>query len=90
MDEELLQRIEFGKQAELFWSSRLGEYLRDRNTECYNTALEQLKIANPHDAQRIQHLQNEIHKSTTFESWISDVIMDGIKSLQLLEEGNDE
>lgn len=92
MDEqtqELLQRAEFGRQVELFWGSRIGGYLRDRLAEVYTSAVEELKKVDPEDSKRIRHLQNEIYKASSVEQWLSDAVLDGLKSLEILE-GNDE
>ena len=84
-DQELLQRAEFGRQVELFWSSRIGEYLADRIRDVYTTAIEELKTVDPEDSKRIRILQNEVFKATSVEQWLSDVVLDGLKSLEILE-----
>ena len=88
MDEqrlEWLERAQFGKEVELFWSSRIGAYLRERARACYSEAIEQLKVCDPTDTKRIVRLQADIFKSEEFEHWLSDALLDGLKSLDLLE-----
>lgn len=82
---ELLDRAQFGKQVELFWSSRVGEYLRTRLHEVYTAAIQELKTVDPTDTKRIRELQNDIFKAESFEQWLSQAVMDGLKSLEILE-----
>ena len=89
-DEELLQRAAFGKQVELFYTSRVGSYLRDRAHECYTTAIEQIKSVDPTDTKRVMALQNDIWKAEQFEKWLTEAMIDGFKSLEILEsDGSD-
>jgi hypothetical protein len=89
-NDELLERAAFGKQVELFWGSRVGSYLRDRAQECYTAAIVQLKTHDPTDAKGMQHLQNEIWKAEEFERWLSEAVLDGMKSLEILESDDNE
>lgn len=89
-NDELIERAAFGKQVELFWGSRVGSYLRDRAQECYTTAIQQLKTHNPNDSAGVQKLQNEIWKAEEFERWLSEAVLDGMKSLEILESDHDE
>lgn len=82
---ELLDRAQFGKQVELFWSSRVGEYLRARLQEVYTAAIQELKTVDPTDTKRIRELQNDIFKAESFELWLSQAVTDGLKSLDILE-----
>jgi hypothetical protein len=83
--EELYARASFGKQAELFWSSPLGEYLQGRARECYTAAIRELKTCDPTDAKRVSRLQADVWKTEMFELWLSEAILDGLKSLDLIE-----
>ena len=90
-DEEkiiLLQRAAFGREVDEFWGSRIGGYLQDRARECYTAAILELKTVDAEDTKKIRHLQNEVWKAEMVEKWLSEVILDGIKALELLE-GND-
>ena len=89
-DLELLQRAQFGKEVELFWSTPIGEYLQGRAREVYSAAINELKTVDPTDTKKIVKLQADIFKSEGFETWLSEVIMDGIKALDLLEQGPSE
>lgn len=82
---ELLDRAQFGKQVELFWGSRVGEYLRARLHEVYTVAIQELKTVDPTDTKRIRELQNDIFKAESFEQWLSQAVTDGLKSLEILE-----
>ena len=83
--DELYARAAFGKQAQLFWDSPLGSYLQDRARECYTAAIRELKDCDPTDTKKIVRLQADIWKTEMFELWLSEAIMDGIKSLDLIE-----
>ena len=84
-NDELYQRAHFGKEVELFWSSRVGGYLQDRARECYTAAIRELKTVDPHDTKKIMSLQNDIWKAEEFEKWLSEAVLDGLKSLEILE-----
>lgn len=88
-DAELLDRAQFGKQVEAFWDSRVGGYLQARARECYTAAIQELKVCDATDAKRVMYLQNEVWKAEMFERWLSEAVMDGLKSLELLE-GDDD
>jgi hypothetical protein len=85
--DELFVRASFGKQVGEFWSSALGTYLRDRAVEEYTAAIRELKVCDPTDAPRISRLQGEVWRAESFETWMSEAILDGLKSLDLLESG---
>lgn len=89
-NQELFDRAGFGKQADLFWSSRLGAYLRERASEVYTTAIAELKICDPSDSKKILRLQGDIWKSEQFNVWLSEAILDGIKALDLIESGDSD
>lgn len=86
--EELYARAAFGQQAQQFWSSQLGEYLQGRARECYTAAIRELKICDPTDAKRVSRLQGEVWRAESFEDWLSEAILDGLKSLDLIESGD--
>jgi hypothetical protein len=84
-NDELMQRAQFGREVELFWGSRIGQYLRERATECYTSAIQELETVDPTDVKRIIKLQSDIFKAKSFDTWLSEVVTDGLKSLDLLE-----
>ena len=88
-NDELLQRAQFGREVELFWGSRIGQYLQDRAKECYTAAIQELEVVDPTDAKKIARIQADIFKAKSFETWLSEVVMDGLKSLELLEGEHD-
>ena len=89
-DLELLERAQFGKQIEAFWGSDIGNYLHARAQDCYNAALAELKTVDPTDAAKVMRLQGEIWKAEVFQTWLSEAVIDGLKALELLDEGEQE
>jgi hypothetical protein len=87
--EELLERAGFGKQIESFWSSRIGEYLQGRAEEEYVTGITDLKTADPQDWKTVQKLQNKVWLAERFKGWLSEAVIDGLKSMELLESGEE-
>jgi hypothetical protein len=88
--EELLDRAQFGRQIELFWGSRLGEYLLARVREEYVEALTKLKTCDPADSKLVMKLQGEAWRAESFEQWLSQAVIDGAKALELLEGEDDD
>ena len=84
-DSELLDRAQFGRQVELFWDSRVGGYLQTRIRECYTAAIRELKVCDPTDTKLVMRLQNEVWKAESLETWLSEAVIDGLKSLEILE-----
>lgn len=84
-NDELLERATFGKEVEAFWGSRLGGYLQARAKECYTTAIQGLKTVDPSDARAIIKLQADAFKAESFEQWLTEAMIDGFKSLEILE-----
>lgn len=84
---ELFQRAAFGRDVQNFWSSAVGEYLHERVMECYTAAIRELKNCDPTDAKKIVKLQGEAWRAESFETWLSEAITDGLKSLDLLDSG---
>lgn len=82
---ELLERIAFGQQVELFWSSRIGGYLQSRARSMYTAAIQDLKAVDPTDAKSVMRLQNQVWLAEEFERWLTEAMMDGMKSLEILE-----
>lgn len=82
---ELLERAGFGKEVELFWGSGIGQYLRNRAQECYSEAIESLKKVDATDIRAVMKAQNEVRVAEMFEQWLSQAVLDGLKSLELLE-----
>lgn len=87
--DELLERAAFGQNVQSFWDSDVGSYLRNRAREVYTTALEGLKSVDPMDYKKVATLQAEVFKGESFERWLSEAILDGLKALDLIE-GDDE
>ena len=86
---ELYARASFGQQVQSFWDSDVGGYLRTRAQECYTAAIRELKSCDPADWKKVARLQGEVWRSESFEDWLSEAIMDGLKSLDLLESHED-
>lgn len=89
-DPEMLERAQLGKQIEEFWDSEVGNYLRNRATELYTTAIAELKSCNPTDWQTIAKLQSDAFKAESFIQWLEEGISDGLRSLEILQTGDDE
>jgi hypothetical protein len=88
-NDELLERAQFGRQVELFWGSQLGGYLRNRAQDMYTTALEELKNCDPTDSRKVMKFQNDVKVAEYFETWLSEAVIDGAKSLELLEDDDE-
>lgn len=86
--EELYARTAFGKQVDQFYSSAVGSYLRERAREECGTALMALKSCDPTDSKLVARLQGEVWRSESFENWLGEAILDGLKSLELIESGD--
>lgn len=90
-DNELLERAQFGKQVELFWGSRIGEYLQTRAREVYTAAIQELKAVDPTDYRAVIKAQSDVWKAEMFEKWLSEAVLDGLKALEILDgEDTDE
>ena len=88
-NDELYARATFGQQVQAFWDSDVGGYLRTRARECYTAAIRELKSCDPADWKNVAKLQGEVWRSESFEDWLSEGILDGLKSLDLLEADED-
>ena len=84
--DELLQRAQLGKQIELFWGTRMGEYLQVRATEYYNAGIEELKTVDPTDYRAVLNAQNKAWLGEQFKLWLSQAVQDGLGALPLLDE----
>ena len=89
-DQELWDRATLGKQVEAFWSSRIGEYLRDRANSEYVDYIGKLKVVDPTDARAVMHAQGRVWQAENFEQWLSELVLDGLKSLEIIEGNEDE
>ena len=89
-NEELLDRAAFGKQVELFWGSRVGMYLQERARACYSDAIQALKSVDPTDAKAVARAQIEVWKAESFEGWLSEAVLDGLKALEILDGDDDD
>ncbi len=74
-----------GADAEMFKRTKLGQYILDRCANASESAMRQLKKADPHDPKEIQHWQNEIWKNESFEIFLDDAISSGHLAMQNLE-----
>ena len=90
LDQELLDRAQFGRVVELFWGSQLGSYLQTRARECYTTAIQDLKDCDPTDSKAVMKAQNAARVADQFESWLTEAVIDGAKALELLDAEDDQ
>lgn len=86
--EELYARAAFGKQVDAFYASAVGAYLRERAQEELGTALVALKTCDPTDSKLVMRLQGEVWRAESFENWLGEAILDGLKSLELIDSGD--
>lgn len=89
-DPEMLQRAQLGQQVQEFWDSNVGTYLRNRATDLYTTAIAELKACDPTDWKQVAKLQSDASKAESFISWLEEAISDGLRSLEILQNGDDE
>jgi len=88
---DLWDRASFGKQVEAFWDSQVGNYLHARIKLCYSDAIAELKSVDPTDMRAVMKAQNKVALAEQINTWVSEAILDGLKSLDLLEgEGDAE
>jgi hypothetical protein len=90
MPPQELETAVFGKQVEIFWDSRIGQYLLVNTLREYNYSLEKLKTCDPTDFKQVVKLQAEIWRAESFRDWLSQAIEDGIRSTKILEGIDDE
>jgi len=83
----LLERaIALGFEAEAFLQSDIGRYLIERADDEIDTALDELKRADPEDAKTIRRLQGDIKVAESIQYWLAEAIQDGVNSMQELNE----
>jgi len=59
--------------------------LRNRSTELYTTAIQALQECDPTDSKAVMKHQNDAKVAKWFEDWLTEAVIDGAKSLELLE-----
>ena len=85
-DEELMRAAIFGKEAELFLGSPIGDFLvRHAQTEA-SVAAHKLKQVLPWRRRRIQELQNQIRVAEWFQVWLGEAVAQGRQATEILEE----
>lgn len=88
MDTETLLRAEYrlGLEAELFWNSELGDYLKgvsEQEIEGYRTDLE---LVDPEDAKAIREIQYKIAIAKGCLAWLDDAIKASYEAEEQLKE----
>ena len=86
MDKELLAEAMFGKDAEEFINSDLGQYLIGCAEQESYEAIDKLKTVFPWRRRRITELQNVIWRAESFKSWLAELVIKGRQATQQLEE----
>lgn len=74
---ERLKVVALGIEAERFLTSPLGRYFITRAEHQREEALANLIGADPHKADLVQRLQNEVRLVDMVQQWIADAITEG-------------
>lgn len=76
-EQELLQAVSIGADAEAFIKSSLGRAIKQRALDEIDQAVEELKTVDPTDAKKITELQNQIWRASAFIVWLAEIIQEG-------------
>lgn len=89
---ELLAEVDLGLQAEAFFRSDIGKYMRGRAEAMSVELTEDLKKVDPENAKAVRDLQNKIWLADNFIEWIGELIIGGRNAEQALKQtvDNDE
>jgi hypothetical protein len=83
---DLLNVAVFGKQVELFWEGDLGGYIQQRIAVQRHDAIKKLSTADRNDAKAIGMWQDRLAMIDLLETWITDLITDGLNAQKVLSE----
>ena len=75
-----------GRDAEEFFNSDLGRYVKGRAEAEKTEALEQLSRVSPWRRNRIRQLQNEVWRAESVVAWIAELITLGEQAEALMEQ----
>lgn len=85
-DEELMRAAIFGKEAELFLESPMGDFLLNHARAEADIAAHKLKSVAPWRRKRITELQNQIKVAEWFQVWLGEAVAEGRQATEILEE----
>ena len=88
-DEQLMQVAIFGREAELFLQSPIGDFLVKHAQAEADIAAHKLKSVAPWRRIRIQELQNDIRVAEWFQVWLGEAVAQGRQATEILEENAD-
>lgn len=89
-NEETFQIIALGEDAKAFLTTPFGHYMMDRAQLAANTALDQLKSADPTDTKVIMTLQNDIRRYEEMQAWIKETVQAADLEFQRYQEQQSE
>lgn len=72
-----------------FLNGPIGSHLVRKAREQSQTALDQLKVVDPENAQAVRALQNRVSVSDSLLGWLGDAIHEGQAALEALKEDID-
>lgn len=85
----LIAEAEIGEEARRFLESDIGRLIVGRAQQDIDSAVYELKNANPRDPDKITELQNQIWRGESIISWIAEAIEAGNEALKQYEESSE-
>lgn len=76
-EQALHAEVQLGKEAEQFLRTDVGRYLVERAEEEEREALDKLATVAWWRRRRIQQLQDQVWRARSFQSWLSELIVNG-------------
>lgn len=84
-DDKTMNLARFGIEVEVFLSSPVGRYVKDMADAQALAAMDKLSDADPHDAEAIRKLQNEIKVARSVMEWLAGAVQRGHNALRTQE-----
>lgn len=77
-DDPLMETAIFGREAQVFLATAVGQYLVKRAAQEAEEATRDLCKVLPFRWRRITELQNRIYRAQSVQAWLAEAVMDGI------------
>jgi hypothetical protein len=91
-DRELQQirnQIAFGLDCKVFMESPIGRYLTKRANDEIESAMQELRHADPDSSKTIRDLQNKAYRAESFLQWMGEAVTEGENAERTFIEAND-
>jgi len=89
VNELLLKDANLGKDCEVFWSSPVGTYIRERAEKEINFLMKELYEADPDDRKAQREIRQDINLRRLMLEYLSEQIQGGTNARIQLEEDSD-